>query len=164
MSDGATGSGLSRKTQINAKDVATGALIIVIAGLGLYFNFDYELGSVSRMGPGYMPMLVFSLLGLFGTGTLVIGLFNGPEKLERWAWRELSLILASLTVFATLLQHVGLALAVVLLVTISSFADKTQTVKGAIGLAIGLVTLCWVVFVYGLNLGLPFLPPVLGFH
>ncbi|MFT2215104.1 tripartite tricarboxylate transporter TctB family protein [Rhizobium giardinii] len=154
----------TRRTQINAKDVITGILMIMIAGLGLYFNQDYEIGTASRMGPGYMPMLVFCLLALFGIGTLVIGLFNGPAQLERWAWRELGLILASLTVFAALLEHVGLATSVLLLVAISSFADKTQTVRGAAGLAAGLVALCWVVFVYLLNLGLPFLPPVLGFN
>lgn len=154
----------SRRTQINAKDVATGVLMIAISGFGLYFNCEYELGSVSRMGPGYMPMLVFCILAFFGAGTLLIGLFNGPERLESWAWRELGLILAALTVFAALLEHVGLAVSVLLLVTISSFADKSQSLKGAACLAVALVAVCWLVFVYLLNLSLPFLPPVLGFN
>ncbi|MCP2138523.1 vacuolar-type H+-ATPase subunit I/STV1 [Rhizobium sp. SLBN-94] len=154
----------SRRTQINAKDVVTGVLMLVIAGLGLFFNREYELGSVSRMGPGYMPMLVFCLLAFFGLGTLVIGLFNGPERLDQWAWRELGLILAALTVFAAFLEQLGLAASVLLLVGISSFADKSQTVRGAVCLAAGLVALCWLVFVYLLNLGLPFLPPIFGYN
>lgn len=164
MPDAAARPVSSRRMQVNAKDVVTGILILAIAGLGLFFNRDYELGSVSRMGPGYMPMLVFGLLAFFGLGTLLSGFFNGPARLERWAWRELGLILAALTVFAALLEHVGLAASVLLLVAISSFADRTQTVKGAICLAAGLVALCWLVFVYLLNLGLPFLPPVLGYN
>ncbi len=47
-------------------------------------NQDYELGRASRMGPGYMPMLVFGLIALFGVGMIVTGLRSGPDPLEKW--------------------------------------------------------------------------------
>ena len=70
--------------KVNAKDVAAGVLLILIAAIGLYLNQDHSLGSARRMGPGYMPMMVFWLqLGL-GAFVLVAGLFNGPDPLEKW--------------------------------------------------------------------------------
>lgn len=150
------------KSTFNMKDITSGVLMIAIAATGIYVNLDYELGSAGRMGPGYMPFLIFSLLGIFGFATAIIGMFNGPEKLESIAWRELGLILASLTLFGVLLNHVGLAVSVLLLVGVSSLADKTQTLKGAMCLAIALVALCWLVFIYALNMSVPFAPPFLS--
>jgi Tripartite tricarboxylate transporter TctB family len=146
----------------NARDITFGILLIVLSILGLYFNQEYELGSASRMGPGYMPMLVLGLLGIFGVGLLITGARNGPDPLENWAWRELGLVLSAMTVFGAFLQLLGLALSVGALVMISSFADRSQTLKGALGLSAIMIVLCWFVFNLGLNLGIPFLPPALG--
>lgn len=148
------------ESRLNAKELALGVLLIAIAAVGLYLNREYETGSASRMGPGYMPMLVFGLIGIFGVGMLVTSLRSGPDLLEGWAWRELGLILSAMTVFGALLNHVGMALSVAALVLISSFADRSQTLKGALGLAAVLVGLCWLIFVRGLNVGIPFLPPI----
>jgi hypothetical protein len=148
-------------SRLNAKDLAFGILLLAIAAVGLYLNQDYETGTASRMGPGYMPMLVFGLIGLFGIGMLVTGVRSGPDPLEGWAWRELGLILSALTVFGALLNHIGMALSVAALVLISSYADRSQTWKGAFGLAAVLVALCWLVFIRGLKVGIPFLPPIL---
>lgn len=148
-------------SRLNAKEFALGILLIAIAAVGLYLNREYETGSASRMGPGYMPMLVFGLIGIFGIGMLVTSLRSGSDPLEGWAWRELGLILSALTVFGALLNHIGMALSVAALVLISSFADRSQTVKGALGLAAVLVALCWLVFIRGLKVGIPFLPPIL---
>jgi hypothetical protein len=146
----------------NAKDIAFGVLLIFLSIIGLYLDQEYELGTASRMGPGYMPMLVLGLLGIFGVGLLITGARSGPDPLEKWAWRELGLILSAMTVFGAFLEHIGLALSVGALVMIGSFADRSQTLKGALALAAVMIVLCWLVFVLGLNLGIPFLPPVLG--
>jgi hypothetical protein len=63
--------------KINAKDVASGAFLILIAIIGLWLNQEHALGTARRMGPGYMPMLVFWVqLGL-GTAVLGLAFFNG---------------------------------------------------------------------------------------
>lgn len=149
------------ESRLNAKELALGVLLIAIAAFGLYLNREYETGSASRMGPGYMPMLVFGMIGIFGIGMLITSLRSGPDPLEGWAWRELGLILSALTVFGALLDRIGMALSVAALVLISSFADRSQTLKGALGLAAVLVALCWVIFDRGLKVGIPFLPPIL---
>lgn len=138
--------------KINAKDVVSGLLLIVIAAAGLWLNQDHTLGSARRMGPGYMPMLAFwGLLGI-GVVVLAIGLFNGPDPLERWAWRELTLVLAALAVFALILERAGLFLTLAVTIGIASLADHTHRPRGVIALMVALIALCWWVFIRQLDI------------
>lgn len=70
--------------KINEKDLASGLFLILVAAVGLWLNMDHALGSARRMGPGYMPAMVFILQGGIGALVLFLGLFNGPDPLERW--------------------------------------------------------------------------------
>ncbi|UFN50619.1 hypothetical protein LPC08_08390 [Roseomonas sp. OT10] len=74
--------------KINAKDVISGGLLIALAAIGLWLNLDHTLGSARRMGPGYMPMLVFWLLLALGAVVVIIGLKSGPDPLQRWTRME----------------------------------------------------------------------------
>jgi len=138
--------------RINAKDVGAGVLLIAIAAAGYYLNQEYTLGSARRMGPGYMPWLVFLLQ--MGLGALIIGLglFNGPDRLERWAWRELVLVLAAMIVFALTLERGGLFVAVGAAVLISALGDHTHRPKGVIGLMLFLIALTWWIFIRELDI------------
>jgi hypothetical protein len=92
--------------KINEKDVASGLFFILVAVAGLYINGGFlgigleqhALGTSRRMGPGYMPMLV--LWGLFGLGALVLilGLFEGPDPLQRWTGVESGVFALSIVV------------------------------------------------------------------
>jgi hypothetical protein len=138
--------------KINAKDVASGILLIAVAAAGLWLNQDHTLGTARRMGPGYMPMLVFWIQMALGAIVLGLGLVNGPDPLERWAWRELVLILASLCVFALLLEKGGLFLAIAATVVVSALADRTHKPLGVLGLVAFLIALCWFVFIRELDI------------
>jgi hypothetical protein len=70
--------------KINEKDIASGLLLVLVAAVGIWLNMDHNLGTARRMGPGYMPLMVFMLQGAIGAVVLLIGLFNGPDPLERW--------------------------------------------------------------------------------
>jgi hypothetical protein len=71
--------------KINQKDIASGILLVLVAVIGAYLNMDHALGSARRMGPGYMPLLVFGIQGAIGAIVLLIGLFNGPDPMEKWS-------------------------------------------------------------------------------
>ncbi|KQS95493.1 tripartite tricarboxylate transporter TctB family protein [Rhizobium sp. Leaf386] len=147
--------------KINAKDIATGVFLIAIAGIGSFLNLENVIGTAAQMGPGYMPMLIFSLLAILGVAVIVVGLRNGPDPLERWAWKELVLILGAMSAFGVLIERIGLGLSVATVVVIASIADRSHTVLGVAGMTVALVFICWLVFIIGLNLNVSFLPPAL---
>ena len=89
--------------KLNAKDVASGIMLVVLAAVGLWLNTDHTLGSARRMGPGYMPMLVFWLqLGL-GAIVLIAGFFSGPDPLEKWT--KIDFVTLFLSIAVTLVSY-----------------------------------------------------------
>jgi len=119
--------------KLSAKDIASGLFLILIAAIGLWLNEDHALGTARRMGPGYMPMLVFWLQIALGALVILVGLGSGPDPLERWTGLEIgSLVLAIIAGTVTYLVAPS----------ISEFF--TQTYNG-VGLAmlVGFLVLCW---------------------
>ena len=92
--------------KINTKDLFAGGLLILLAVIGLYINGGFlgigleqhSLGSARRMGPGYMPMLVFWLQLALGAIVFVLALTNGPDPLERWTKLDFTTLAVSLAV------------------------------------------------------------------
>jgi len=93
--------------KINAKDLASGIFLLVLAALGLWLNTDHTLGSARRMGPGYMPMLVFGLEFCFGLIVLGIAFFSGPDSLEKWT--KLDFVTLAIAIAVTLVAYPLLA-------------------------------------------------------
>jgi hypothetical protein len=144
--------------KINQKDVVAGLMLAGIAIAGLWLNQDHTLGTARRMGPGYMPMLTFWLLLGLGGIIFLAGLFNGPDKLERWAMRELLLVLAALCVFGLILEKAGLFLTLIVTIYISTLADNTHRWKGVLGLIGFLLVLCYLVFIRELDIRIEIWP------
>lgn len=89
--------------KISWQDVASGLLLLGIAVIGYQLNLDHPLGTVRRMGPGYMPMMTFWLLGGLGVAVLLGGLFSGPDIIDAETRREVLLSLVAIGAFAVAL-------------------------------------------------------------
>ena len=79
--------------KLNTKDLLSAGLFIGLAVIGLWLNQDHNLGTARRMGPGYMPMLVFWLQIILGGMVLFFGLFNGPDPLAKWTRGEIGFLI-----------------------------------------------------------------------
>jgi hypothetical protein len=75
--------------KLNTKDMIAGGIFILLAVIGLWLNLDHTLGTARRMGPGYMPMLAFVLLGFLGVVVFLTGMFSGPDPLDKWTKQEI---------------------------------------------------------------------------
>lgn len=153
---------LASTSRVNARDVAAGAVLLAVAVLGLWLNGDHTLGTARRMGPGYLPMLVFAVQAALGVLVMGLALRGGAARLERWPGREIVVVLAALCAFALLLERGGLMLAVAAAVGVSALADREQRPLGVAGLILSLMALCWWVFVRQLALPVSVWPPGLG--
>jgi hypothetical protein len=85
--------------KLNTKDLLGGGMLLLLAVIGYWLNQDHTLGTPRRMGPGYMPMLTFWLLGGLGTLIMVLGLFNGPDPLAKWTKLEIMAVPFAIATF-----------------------------------------------------------------
>ena len=119
--------------KINEKDLMSGLFLIVIAAIGLYLNLDHTMGTARRMGPGYMPFMVFWLQIALGAGAVLIGLFGDGEKLDRWKGQEIMSFVVSIAA--------GIGTWYVLRTT-SGFFGQTYNAVGT-GMLVGFLVLSW---------------------
>lgn len=143
---------------------------LLFMGFGAFFCLYsityYELGSASRMGPGYFPMLLGGFLFLLGLLiTLKSLLFKSEEddggKFGRFDWHSFIVILGSVAIFAVLLRPAGLIPATAIMVFLSSFGNLPFRWKPTLILCVFLSALVWLIFVFGLNLMVPIWPAFL---
>src|SRR5262245_43529883 len=130
------------------RDLGAAATFALLGFAGLWFGRDYDLGTASNMGPGYMPMLLSVGLIMFG---IFIGLralaLEGP-RLEPIGWRSVVFVLAAIALFALLIETAGLAVATAAVIILSAFASSEASWKETAALALFLTVFCVLVFVY----------------
>jgi hypothetical protein len=95
------------KTKISVQDLVAGGLLIAFAAVGYWLNLEHPFGTARRMGPGYMPMLTFWILGGLGVAVMLIGFNSGPAEVGAKGWKEivLSLVAGAALVPAVLLSN-----------------------------------------------------------
>ncbi len=146
----------------NPKDFYAGLLFMAFGLAALVIARSYPLGVASRMGPGYFPRILGVLLLALGALLNLCGFHSGGEPITAWRWRPLCIILLGVWAWGLAAPWLGLVVASLALVFISSVASeefgwREALVSGAIQAATVVV-----VFVYGLGVPLPVWPTFLG--
>jgi putative tricarboxylic transport membrane protein len=136
------------------QDFWAGILFIVFGGAALWISRGYAFGSLTKMGPGYLPTaLSWALVAVGGVLMLRALAIDGPA-IERSLVAPQLFILAAIVVFALVIERLGLALAVVLVAVTSSLASRDMRWGETLALAVGIAALCVLLFVH--LLGQPF--------
>lgn len=139
------------------RNVLAGLMFIAVAALGLWLARDYPLGTLRRMGTGFMPVALCWLLMGLGAIVLVQGLLeqaaiDEPAAASRENHWSIVVVGASLIAFALSIETLGLIAAIVLLVVIASFAYRGLGWVETLLTALALTVLCWTVFILGLGM------------
>ena len=95
---------------------------MAFGAIALYVGRDYPIGSAMRMGPGYFPMILGGLVSALGLLLILRGLVVRGESVDRPAIFPLVLVLASIAVFVATVEELGIVVAVVGVVVVSSLA------------------------------------------
>jgi hypothetical protein len=140
------------------KDALAGAMFVLIGATFVYVGQGLRLGTAQQMGPGYFPLILASILVLFGLVLLVRSFFGEREEMETFPARTSLPILAGAFCFALLLFNAGLALAVIATVLVGSIAARDLNSMQALLIAVVLAISSVVIFV--LLLGQPI--PIIG--
>lgn len=141
------------------KDYVAGAIAITSGILATYKSFNYEVGTLTQMGPGFFPLIVGGLL-IFCGGLIVLGgIARGNVTVidGKGDWRGRGLVVLSLISFIVLGKHTGLLPASFALTFISAMADRDNTVKEALVLAVAVCIVAVVVFWWAFDIQFPLL-------
>lgn len=140
------------------QDIAAGVFFILLAVVGLWLGWDYPFGTTARMGAGFVPKLLCTLLLVAGIIIAAVGLIRRAEPMARWHLRPLLLVLASVLVFGGLIEQGGLVLATIGMVLVAAAASTdTRWLETAI-VGVVLAGASVLIFIKGLGLVMKILP------
>ena len=140
------------------KDFFSGLLYAVIGISFAWGATNYTIGDGARMGPGYFPIMVGTLLAVIGAfvmfQALVVETPDG-DKIGSWAWRPLVMVIIANFAFGILLGGVptfGLIVAIYVMIILAALAGTEFKLVEVLILATILAAGSYFAFVKGLNL------------
>ena len=151
------------------KDFFSGLMFLAIGIAFAWGATTYSVGSGARMGPGYFPLMLGIVMAVLGAAiafsALVIETVGG-DRIGRWAWKPLVLILGANIVFGVLLVGVrslgipamGLIVGIYAMVFIASLAGSNFKPVPVFVLATALAVGCYLAFIVLLKLQMPVWP------
>jgi len=145
--------------QIRDKRNFLSGLLLVGFGLGgLLIARTYKMGTAFRMGSGYFPVMLASLLIAVGVIVAVLALRSGEVKRPRLAWRPLIMVSAAVALFGLIINSAGLLLGTFAMVVVSRLARPGYSWIETVVLGVALSVLCAAVFYFALRIQMPLLP------
>ena len=150
--------GLTRK-----RDFYAGTLMILI-GLGVALKgwLSYRLGTLTHMGPGFLPTVLGVILALLGiaiaASATTAGVASADEERilpEQPQWRGWFCIVAGPILFIVCGRYVGLVPATFACVFVAALGDRTATLKSSLVLALVVTAFGVGLFSYLLHVPMP---------
>ncbi len=122
----------------------------------------YKFGTLARMGPGFMPVMlgiVLAFLGLLIAGTALGSSEDDGKKFlpDNPQWFGWLCIIGGPILFIILGQFAGMIPAVFACVFVCALGDKTATYKSSLVLAAGVTVFGVLLFHYLLSIPFPLL-------
>ena len=144
------------------RDYYAGGLMLLL-GLGAAVTgAGYKFGSLARMGPGFMPVMlgiVLAFLGLLIAGTALASSEDDGKRFlpDHPQWFGWLCIISGPVLFIILGTYGGMIPAVFACVFVCALGDKTGTFKSSAVLAAGITVFGVLLFHYLLNIPFPLL-------
>ena len=151
------------------KDFYSGLVYTIVGAAFAYGATSYNIGTGARMGPGYFPLLLGTILAIIGAiilfKSLVVETPTGDE-IGSWAWKPLFFIIAGNLLFGILLgglpsikfPAMGLIVAIYGTTLIVSMAGDQFKLKEVLILGTVLSVMSYLAFILLLKLQFPVWP------
>ena len=142
------------------KDLLAGATFV---GFGLAFAVTastYEVGTALRMGPGFFPLVLGSLLVVLGILIAVKGFVAADsDEIGPVPWKALALLVVALLFFGYTVRGLGVVPALLVTIFLSALAGHRARVVPAVVIAGCLTALSVLIFIIALQLRLAYFGP-----
>lgn len=136
----------------NRRDFVGGTILAAIGLLvAIYTLSNYDLGSLSRMGPGMVPALLGGLLTILGLAIVISSLRGGDGPIEIDV-RALLAISLGAVVFVLVLETFGLFPAVIVMSLATTMFEDRLSWPGRVVLALVLAAIAVALFPMALGM------------
>ena len=144
------------------RDYYAGGLMLALGVGAAVVGSGYKVGTLARMGPGFMPVMLGSVLALLGiliAGTALASSEpdNGKFLPDNPQWFGWLCILGGPVLFIIFGQYGGMIPAIFACVFVCALGDKTATYKSSLILAAGITVFGVLLFHYLLSIPFPLL-------
>ena len=89
----------------NPKDFWSGLLFLGVGGAVVLLARNYQLGTALRMGPGYFPTALGSLLAVVGVVAVARSFIRPGMAIEPFPWRLLLIVLGATLLCGVLVRN-----------------------------------------------------------
>jgi putative tricarboxylic transport membrane protein len=142
----------------SSQDLVAGLCTILVAALALWEIRDLRTGTIFRMGPGYIPLVLASIVAGLGTIITASAFALHGARLERWGWRSIVIVGAAILFFAVAIESLGLFVTTAVLTLGASFAEPHNRFASALAFALAYAAFVVLVFPLALRVGVPAWP------
>ncbi len=151
--------------KFNAEEFAAGMIFVAIGSwFAVTAFFNLKMGTVFRMGPGYFPMVLSTLVITLGLLIAIRGMGIKPAGLGRIPWRGIILIGLAPLVLAVCARSLGMFPSVMLSSFLATFASQRMRAVQSLLLSAAIAGACVAIFVYGLHVQIPIFGYLLTFR
>lgn len=136
-----------------------GGLVLIFFGSGaLFMARTYRMGTTFRMGPGYFPIVLASLLIVIGIIVAIKSIRAAEIQMPRIAWRPLIIVSAAVVAFGLIINGAGLLFSIFIMTLVSRIARPGYPWGETFILGAALAVLCAGIFYFGLHVQMSLLP------
>jgi hypothetical protein len=147
------------------RDFWSGLMFMAVGIAFAWGATTYSFGSSARPGPGYFPFGLGVLMAILGGMVLFKALtfeVEGGDKIGHVAWKPLTMIVATVAIFGWMLPHMGMFVALPILIVVAALAGDEFHWKDALISCVILTAGSYIIFIYGLKLTIPLWPAFMG--
>lgn len=143
------------------RDYYAGALMVLVGGAAAIVGSQYQLGSLTQMGPGYFPTalgVILAIIGIIIAGSAAYAPATSTAAeapAVKPDWRGWLCITGAALLFIALSRYVGLVAATYACVFVAAMGDRENSWKEAALLAAGITVFGVALFSFILHIQIP---------
>jgi hypothetical protein len=144
-------------------NLACGAIFIAFGAFFAIQSLGMPIGTALRMGPGFFPLALASVLMLLGLVIIIQAMRMKGEPIGPIAWRGALFILPAPIIFGLTIRGLGFVPGVFLAAIVASFASVMMKPSRALLITLAVTIFATAVFSYALGLPIRRFGPWLDF-
>lgn len=129
------------------QDLLSGLLFLVLSGAAIYLLWGHPMMQGSRIGTGYFPKILITLLAGMSVALIIKGLLGQGGQIALERFRPVFFVIASFVIFGLLVRVAGFFFASMASVVTACLADDSYRPMSIFLISLVLATAATVLFV-----------------